>query len=201
MWEEAAISDLPEYMQVCFEALSDVMKEMEDKITTHEGRSYHIYNAKEAMKGLVRAYFVEANWFNTKYMPTFEEYLSISVMSSGYPMLAVQSLVGIRKIATKEAFNVPKIVKSCALIARLVDDIQTHKVEQERGDVPSGVRCYIREHGVSEEEACGKITEMVDIAWKDINEELQNPNRLFPLPLLLPTLNLSRMMEVIYVSK
>ncbi|KAI8007435.1 (-)-germacrene D synthase [Camellia lanceoleosa] len=201
-WEEAAISDLPEYMQVCFEALSDVMKEMEDKITTHEGRSYHIYYAKEAMKGLVRAYFVEANWFNTKYMPTFEEYLSISVMSSGYPMLAVQSLVGIGKIATKEAFdwvlNVPKIVKSCALIARLVDDIQTHKVEQERGDAPSGVQCYMREHGVSEEEACGKIREMVDIAWKDINEELQNPNRLLPLPLLLPTLNLSRMMEVIY---
>ncbi|CAL5374479.1 unnamed protein product [Camellia sinensis] len=201
-WEEAAISDLPEYMQVCFEALSDVMNEMEDKITTHDGRFYHIYYAKEAMKGLVRAYFVEANWFNTKYMPTFEEYMSISVMSSGYPMLAVQSLVGIGKIATKEAFdwvlNVPKIVKSCALIARLVDDIQTHKVEQERGDAPSGVQCYMREHGVSEEEACGKIREMVDIAWKDINEELQNPNRLLHLPLLLPTLNLSRMMEVIY---
>ncbi|KAI7999579.1 (-)-germacrene D synthase [Camellia lanceoleosa] len=201
-WEEAAISDLPEYMQVCFEALSEVMKEMEDKITTHEGRSYHIYYAKEGMKGLVRAYFVEANWFNTKYVPTFEEYLSISVMSSGYPMLAVQSLVGIGKIATKEAFdwvlNVPKIVESCALIARLVDDIQTHKVEQERGDAPSGVQCYMREHGVSEEEACGKIREIVDIAWKDINEELQNPNRLLPLPLLLPALNLSRMMEVIY---
>ncbi|GMP35661.1 hypothetical protein CsSME_00008024 [Camellia sinensis var. sinensis] len=201
-WEEAAISDLPEYMQVCFEALSDVMNEMEDKTTTHDGRFYHIYYAKEAMKGLVRAYFVEANWFNTKYMPTFEEYMSISVMSSGYPMLAVQSLVGIGKIATKEAFdwvlNVPKIVKSCALIARLVDDIQTHKVEQERGDAPSGVQCYMGEHGVSEEEACGKIREMVDIAWKDINEELQNPNRLLPLPLLLPTLNLSRMMAVIY---
>ncbi|CAL5376190.1 unnamed protein product [Camellia sinensis] len=192
-WEEAAISDLPEYMQVCFEALSDVMNEMEDKITTHDGRFYHIYYAKEA--------FVEANWFNTKYMPTFEEYMSISVMSSGYPMLAVQSLVGIGKIATKEAFdwvlNVPKIVKSCALIARLVDDIQTHKLSK-RGDAPSGVQCYMREHGVSEEEACGKIREMVDIAWKDINEELQNPNRLLPLPLLLPTLNLSRMMEVIY---
>ncbi|KAF5944553.1 hypothetical protein HYC85_018630 [Camellia sinensis] len=162
-WEEAAISNLPEYMQVCFEALSEVMKEMEDKITTHEERSYHIYYAKEGMKGLVRAYFVEANWFNTKYVPTFEEYLSISVMSSGYPMLAVQSLV-----------------------------------EQERGDAPSGVQCYMREHGVSEEEACGKIREIVDIAWKDINEELQSPNRLLPLPLLLPALNLSRMMEVIY---
>ncbi|CAL5406280.1 unnamed protein product [Camellia sinensis] len=56
----------------------------------------------------------------------------------------------------------------------------------------------MREHGVSEKEACGKIREMVDIAWKDINEELQNRNGLFPLSLLLPALNLSRMMEVIY---
>ncbi|XP_028078878.1 probable terpene synthase 2 [Camellia sinensis] len=104
-WEEATISDLPEYMQVCFEALSNVMKEMEDKITAHEGRSCHIYYAKEAMKGLVRACFVEANWFSTKYMPTIEECLSISVMSSGYPTLVVQSLIGIGKIATKEAFD------------------------------------------------------------------------------------------------
>ena len=54
------------------------------------------------MKGLVRAYFVEAKWFNTKYVPTFEEYLDVSIMSSGYPMLAVQSLIGIGEVGTKE---------------------------------------------------------------------------------------------------
>ncbi|KAF5948527.1 hypothetical protein HYC85_014484 [Camellia sinensis] len=186
-WEEATISDLPEYMQVCFEALADVMKEMEDKITAHEGRSYHIYYAKEVMKGLVRACFVEANWFSTKYMPTIEECLSISVMSSGYPTLAVQSLIGIGKIATKEAFDWLVLDLRYKLLSSEPHPRGT-LIEQERGDAPLGVQCYMREHGVSEEEACGKIREMVDVAWKDINEELRNCNRLFPLYLLLPAL-------------
>ncbi|KAA8523767.1 hypothetical protein F0562_010190 [Nyssa sinensis] len=159
-------------------------------------QGYHISSAK-----LAWAYFREANWYYKGYMPTFEEYLSVSVMSSGYRMLAIQILIGMVDIGTKEAFDwvitVPKIVKLCALIAQLVDDIQTHKVEQERGDAPLSVQCYMREHGVSEKEACEKIKEMMESAWKDINEKLQKPNRP-PLPLLLPALNLARMMKVIY---
>lgn len=55
----------------------------------------------------------------------------------------------------------------------------------------------MKDYDVSEEEACNKIKEMVDIAWKNINEEIQKPNHP-PLPLLLPPLNLARMMEVLY---
>lgn len=53
-------------------------------------------------------------------------------MSSGYPMLSVQALVGLEEVATKEGFDwaisVPRIIRSSALIARLVDDIHTYKV-------------------------------------------------------------------------
>ena len=48
------MSDLPEYMQVCFDALLGVMKEMEDNVT-REGRSYRMYYAKE---GVSRILFV-----------------------------------------------------------------------------------------------------------------------------------------------
>lgn len=75
---------------------------------------------------------MEAVWFNTKYVPTFEEYLEISMISGGYPMLSVEALVGLQEVATKEAFewaiNVPRIIRSSGLIARLVDDIHTYKV-------------------------------------------------------------------------
>lgn len=81
---------------------------------------------------MVRAYFEEAKWFNSGYVPTFEEYLDVSVKSSGYPMLPVQSLICLGENVEKKAFDlvisVPKVVRSSAIIARLVDDRQTYKV-------------------------------------------------------------------------
>ncbi|KAH9651244.1 alpha-terpineol synthase [Citrus sinensis] len=200
-WEVAAANELPKYMQVCYFALLDVVKEMEDKPVNKEPPGCMHY-AKEAIKGLVRAYFVEAKWFNAKYVPTFEEYMENSTMSSGYPMLAVEALVGLEDMAiTKQALDwaisVPKIIRYSSLIARLDDDVRTYKVEQERGDAPSSVECYMQQYGVSEEEACNKIKEMVEIEWMNINEEIQDPNHP-PLQWLLPSLNLARMMVVLY---
>ncbi|KAL9441415.1 hypothetical protein AB3S75_019993 [Citrus x aurantiifolia] len=200
-WEVAAANELPKYMQVCYFALLDVVKEMEVKSVNKEPPGCMHY-AKEAIKGLVRAYFVEAKWFNAKYVPTFEEYMENSTMSSGYPMLAVEALVGLEDMAiTKQALDwaisVPKIIRSSSVIARLDDDVHTYKVEQERGDAPSSVECYMQQYGVSEEEACNKIKEMVEIEWMNINEEIQDPNHP-PLQWLLPSLNLARMMVVLY---
>ncbi|KAH9651456.1 alpha-humulene/(-)-(E)-beta-caryophyllene synthase [Citrus sinensis] len=200
-WEVVAANELPKYMQVCYFALLDVVKEMEDKLVNKEPLCC-MYYAKEAIKGLVRAYFVEAKWFHAKYVPTFEECVENSTMSSGYPMLAVEALVGLEDMAiTKRALDwaisVPKIIRSSSLIARLDDDVHTYKVEQERGDAPSSVECYVQQYGVSEEEACNKIKGMVEIEWMNINEEIQDPNHP-PLQWLLPSLNLARMMVVLY---
>lgn len=54
-------------------------------------------------------------------------------MSSGYPMLAVEALVGLEDMAiTKQALDwaisVPKIIRYSSLIARLDDDVRTYKV-------------------------------------------------------------------------
>ncbi|XP_031256310.1 valencene synthase-like [Pistacia vera] len=122
-WEVLAANDLPEYMQVCYFALLDVVKEMEDNLV-NEGRSYRVHYAKEAQSG------------STQSMCHFEEYLEISVMSSGYPMLSVQALVGLEEVALKAfdwAISVPRILRSSALIARLVDDIHTYKLRKSEG--------------------------------------------------------------------
>ncbi|XP_058115042.1 beta-cubebene synthase-like isoform X2 [Magnolia sinica] len=199
-WDIGTMDQLPEYMQVCFHALYNVVKEIEEK-TTDEGRSYTAHYSKEAMKALTRAYLMEAHWFSTGHVPTLDEYLEIAVMSSGYPMLAVQALVGLGDVATKEAFDwvlsVPKIVWSTGLIARVVDDLQTNKVEQSRGDNASSVQCYMKEHGVTDEEACQALQKLVTDAWKDINKACLRPTP-FPGPILAPSLNLARMMEVLY---
>ncbi|KAF2308720.1 hypothetical protein GH714_013958 [Hevea brasiliensis] len=42
--------------------------------------------------------------------------------------------------------------------------------EQSRGHVASAVECYIKQYGVSEQEACYELNKQVENAWKDINE-------------------------------
>ena len=84
------------------------------------------------MKQLSQAYFVEAKWYHENYFPTMEEYMKIALVSAGYIMITITSFVGMGEIVTKDIFdwasNNPKIIKASSIIARLMDDIVSHKV-------------------------------------------------------------------------
>ena len=84
------------------------------------------------MKKQVRAYFHEAKWLHQKYTPTVDEYMHIAIISSGYPLLATTSLVGMRDIIIEDSFewslSDPKVVRASSVIARLMDDMKSHKV-------------------------------------------------------------------------
>ena len=65
-------------------------------------------------------------------IPSIEEYMDVALVSIGYIALATTSLVGMGDIVTNEAFDWltsnPKIMSSSSLIARLMDDIKSHKM-------------------------------------------------------------------------
>ncbi|KAL6315903.1 hypothetical protein AAG906_013248 [Vitis piasezkii] len=184
-----SIDQLPEYMKLCYAALLDVYNEIEEEMEK-EGNQYRVHYAKE-MKNQVRAYFAEAKWLHEEHVPTFEEYMRVALVSSGYCMLATTSFVGMGEIATNEAFDWvtsdPKIMSSSNFIARLMDDIESHKFEQKRRHVASAVECYMKQYGVSEEQN----------AWLDINQECLKPTAV-SMPLLARILNLTRTADVIY---
>ena len=79
-----------------------------------------------------RAYFAEAKLLPEECIPRIEEYMDVALIGVGYIGLATTSLVVIGDIATKEAFDWltinPKIMSSSSLIARLMDNIKSHKV-------------------------------------------------------------------------
>ena len=81
---------------------------------------------------MVGAYFEEARWASKGYMPTLEEHLHISVMTSGYPMFICASLVIMEEEVTEDVLDtvlcVPKIVEPSALIGRLMNDLASTKV-------------------------------------------------------------------------
>ncbi|XP_059590945.1 valencene synthase [Vitis vinifera] len=201
-WDINSIDQLPEYMKLCYAALLDVYKEIEEEMEK-EGNQYRVHYAKEVMKNQVRAYFAEAKWLHEEHVPTIEEYLHVALVSSGYCMLATTSLVGMGEIATKEAFDWvtsdPKIMSSSNFIARLMDDISSHKFEQKREHVASAIECYMKQYviSVSEEQAYSEFRKQIENAWMDISQECLKPTAV-PMPLLARVLNLTRAADVIY---
>ncbi|KAM3696724.1 hypothetical protein ACB098_06G060700 [Castanea mollissima] len=199
-WDISCIDQLPEYMQICYRALFDVFEAIENELAKKE-RSYRVSYAKDAMKRLVRAYFDEAKWFHQNYIPTMEEYMHVALKTSGYPMLTAISFLGMGDIVTKDAFDWifsnPKIITASSVIGRLMDDMKSHKFEQERGHAASAVECYMKQHGVSEQVVHDEFNRQVANAWKDINEECIRPT-IVPMPLLMRVLNLARVIDVIY---
>ncbi|WRX28086.1 Terpene synthase [Theobroma cacao] len=200
-WDTNCMDRLPAYMKLFYKALLDVYEEMEE-VMTKQVKSYRVKYAKEAMKQLSQAYFVEAKWYHENYVPTVEEYMTNALVSSGYIMVTVTSFVGMGNVVTKETFqwasNNPRIVRASSIIARLMDDIVSHKFEQERGHVASAIECYMKQHGVSEEKACNELNKQIENAWKDINQELVRPPAGVPMPVLTRILNLARVMDFLY---
>ncbi|KAK8527302.1 hypothetical protein V6N12_054521 [Hibiscus sabdariffa] len=130
-WDTDCLDRLPTYMQFFYKALLDLYEEMEE-VMIEQGKSYRVRYAKEAMKQLSQAYFVEAKWYNENYIPTIEKYMKNALVSSGYIMVTITSFVGMGDIITEDTFNWacsnPKIIIASTRIARLMDDIVSHKV-------------------------------------------------------------------------
>ncbi|KAL5804321.1 hypothetical protein ACOSQ3_031121 [Xanthoceras sorbifolium] len=204
-WDINTIYVLPKYMKHLYRSILDVYDEAEEEISK-EGRSYCVHYSIQEMKKLVKAYCVEAKWCNESYFPTMEEYMDISLVTTGYPMLAITSFLGMGKIANRDVFewssnnNYPKIIKASTIISRLMDDIVSHEFEQKRQHAVSSIECYMKQHaGVSEKEVIKIFRREIFNAWKDINQEFLKPTATAaPMPILTRILNLSRVMDVIY---
>ncbi|GJU98334.1 (E)-beta-farnesene synthase-like protein [Tanacetum coccineum] len=199
-WSISCMDMLPEYMKLIYQELVNLHVDMEESLEK-EGKTYQINYVKEMAKELVRNYLVEARWLKEGYMPTLEEYMSVSMVTGTYGLMIARSYVGRGDIVTEDTFkwvsSYPPIIKASCVIVRLMDDIVSHKEEQERGHVASSIECYSKESGASEEEACKYISKKVEDAWKVINRESLRPTAV-PFPLLMPAINLARMCEVLY---
>ncbi|XP_042448300.1 alpha-humulene synthase-like isoform X2 [Zingiber officinale] len=199
MWEPQAVNHVPEYLKDFYLKLLATCKDFEDELEPHE--KYRIPYLQEEIKGLSRCYFQEVQWGAEGYVPSVEEHLTVSWKSTGYPAITCASYVGMVEDATKEAFewvaSFPKILKSSSIICRLMDDITSHELEQERDHVASTVESYMKEYGTNVKVAREKLRVMVERAWKDLNEECLRSTQV-ARSLIEIILNLSRAMEDIH---
>ncbi|CAL4914513.1 unnamed protein product [Urochloa decumbens] len=200
-WDESAVSTLPEYMKTFYINLVRNFQAFEDSLQPDE--KYRVSYAKKAFKLSSKYYLDEAKWCSEKYAPSFKEHVEVSVMSSGFPTLAVVLLMGAGDLATKEAFewaiDVPDVVSASGEVARFLNDIASYKKGKNKKDVASAVECYAREHGVSGEEAVAVIAGMAEHAWRTINRSCMKLDRTL-LPAAQLVVNLTKTLEVIYLG-
>ncbi|NP_001239040.1 sesquiterpene synthase 31 [Solanum lycopersicum] len=198
-WDVSQIDRLPEYMKISYKALLDLYNDYETELS-NDGRSDVVQYAKERMKEIVRNYFVEAKWFIEGYMPPVSEYLSNALATSTYYLLTTTSYLGM-KSATKKDFEWlaknPKILEANVTLCRVIDDIATYEVEKGRGQIATGIECYMRDYGVSTQVAMDKFQEMAETAWKDVNEGILRPTPV-SAKILTRILNLARIIDVTY---
>ncbi|CAL1391957.1 unnamed protein product [Linum trigynum] len=203
--ERWGISDedvVPNYFKFWFNTLLDLFADIEAHVSK-EGRSFCMVYARRGVKELVRTYIKEARWYNKGYIPKMEEYVPNGYVSVGYPLGMTILCCGMGEAASEEVFQWlfnqpnPNIVVAGSSIVRLMDDIVSHEFEQERGHVASSVECYMKQHGVSKQEAYVELNNLVEILWKDVNEDLLRPLKV-SLPILTAIVNLVRVMDLLY---
>ncbi|WMV53479.1 hypothetical protein MTR67_046864 [Solanum verrucosum] len=199
-WDINEIDRLPDYMKISYKVLLDLFDDYEKELSS-DGRSHVVYHAKERMKELVRSYNVEAKWFIEGHMPSVSEYLSNALVTSTYYLVTTAAYLGM-KSATEQDFEWlstnPKILEANATFCRVTDDIATYEIEKDRGQIATGIECYMRDYGVSTEEAMNKFQEMGETAWKDANEGMLWPVRPVSTEILTRILNLVRIIDVTY---
>ncbi|XP_019172929.1 PREDICTED: vetispiradiene synthase 3-like [Ipomoea nil] len=199
-WDINEINRLPNYMKISYKALLDLF-DKDDKELSKEGRSYVVQYARERMKELVRCYFIEAKWFtNEGNRPAFAEYLRNAFVTSTYYLLATISCYGL-KSADEKVFDWlmknPKILEAGVTICRLIDDMATFDGEKDRGQLTTGIECYMNECGASLEKAMEKFQELTGLALKDLNEGLLKPTPVSS-EILLRIFNLTCIIFVAY---
>ncbi|KAL6659804.1 hypothetical protein ACP70R_002633 [Stipagrostis hirtigluma subsp. patula] len=199
-WDESAVSILPDYLRMFYIKLLRNFDELEDSLEAHE--KYRMFYAKKAYKLLSKYYLDEAEWSNENHEPNFKEHVEVSVMSSGYPTLAVMVLVGMGDMVTKETFEwaigVPDMVSASGEVARFLNDIASYKGWKNQNDVASSVECYVEDHGTTGEEAVAAITTMVEHAWRRMNQSCMEMDHAL-LPAAQLVVKLTRVLEIIYL--
>ncbi|XP_060186238.1 vetispiradiene synthase 3-like [Lycium barbarum] len=198
-WNVSEIDRLPNYMKPIYTILLDLFEEYEIEVKIQD-RFNGVYYVKEAMKEIVRSYYIEAQWFIKGKIPSFKEYLSNALITGTYYLLAPASLLGMRS-TSKSTFdwmmNKPKIVVASAVIGRVIDDIATYKIEKEKGQLVTGIECYMQENNLSVEEASAELSEIAENAWKDLNKQCIKPTSM-PTETLMRVVNLTRLIDVVY---
>ncbi|CAN1809089.1 Probable terpene synthase 3 [Linum perenne] len=197
--------DLDMSMKYVYEAVMDLNEEI-GVITSKEGRPYCLEYAKRALTINLTAYLDEQRWYVNGIVPSLEEYRHLFSINTFCLAVFTTAICGMGELlAPKQVFDWlfadPKILFATTDQCRLLDDIATNEREQERGHGPSSVQIYMKQLGVTKEEAIDALYGYIDDDWRTINGEmmmLMNRPTVIPKEFLAVFLGNAQIMETLY---
>ncbi|CAN1809088.1 Probable terpene synthase 3 [Linum perenne] len=171
-----------------------------------EGRPYCLEYAKRALTINLTAYLDEQRWYVNGIVPSLEEYRHLFSINTFCLAVFTTAICGMGELlAPKQVFDWlfadPKILFATTDQCRLLDDIATNEREQERGHGPSSVQIYMKQLGVTKEEAIDALYGYIDDDWRTINGEmmmLMNRPTVIPKEFLAVFLGNAQIMETLY---
>ncbi|XP_037497842.1 casbene synthase, chloroplastic [Jatropha curcas] len=201
-WDMRLVDQLPNYMKVIYRLIINTFDEFEKDLEA-EGKSYSVKYGREAFQELVRAYYQEALWKADGKVPTFDDYIFNGGVTSGLPLVATVSFMGVKEIKGIKEFEwlktYPKLNQAGGEFGRMVNDVMSHETEQNRGHVASCIDCYMNQYGVSKEKAMEEIQKIATNEWKKVNEQLiMQSKEVVSVGILMRIVNLVRLAYVSY---
>jgi hypothetical protein len=176
------------------------MIEIENALPKNTGRR-NVNFIRAIINEVCKGYMIEIGWRDSKYIPSLEEHLKVTLVTCFYWGINCAAFVVFEENVTEELLKwmskFPQIVKDSCIISRLMDDIVAHEFETERNNVATAVTCYMKEYNTTKEEASEALWGSVENAWKSMNHEYLTWTSI-PSHLLIRVINLARMMETMY---
>nr|WNI01966.1 terpene synthase [Psidium guajava] len=203
-WDNAGVEQLPEYMKVCFQALSDMTDDFGDIIFKKHGWNPTGF-LKKMWASLCSAFLVEFQWNASGKLPNADDYLKNGTITSGVPLVLAHlfflmgaDIANQDMESKKEEAPLPNAIFLVAKILRLWDDLGCAQDENQNGYDGSYMECYLREnHGSLYQSARDHMMELISKSWKLLNEEC-----LSPCPISAPfreaCVNAAKMVSLMY---
>ncbi|KAG7631236.1 Isoprenoid synthase domain superfamily [Arabidopsis suecica] len=201
-WDLGDIEKLPSYVKIVFRGVFETLEEIEQEMRP-QGRSRIVQVAVDEIKKLGKAYLAISKWARASHVPTFEEYMEFGMQTSmdhfaAYSFIAMEDC---DENQTCEWYKSrPKMMEALNGVFRIKNDINTFEQEMSRGEVAKGLNCYMKQHGVSKEEAIGEMNKIYSNYYKIIMEEYLTTTAV-PRPILVRCLNVSRPIHHFYKER
>ncbi|KAL8158696.1 hypothetical protein V2J09_000233 [Rumex salicifolius] len=200
-WDKSCLEKVPQGLRWFYKTLLLDAHEEFERLLAPSGRSQYVHYAKQEIKALCRSYMTEARWRQKKYIPTLDEYMQNDLYrNSAYVSTIVYFFLGL-DTATDHEFqwlcNLASPVKAVSYQLRILNDVGGNKFDENRGLSSLFIECYMKEYGMSYEEASKELYMKVGELWKDINEGMVRPSEVAP-PVYNTIINMGRAVEAFY---